>query len=192
MGCAIIWKYAELFGADGRIARAVLVDQAPLQARRAGFGGVPAWEAGSKGLPDDAALRGLQGALLDMPAFARGNAECCLTLPLPPDVAEVLAAETLKAHPDDLGLLMADHTNQDHRFTLPTLSFPCLVMAGAHSGCFPMEGLMYLQDTIPDCRTAVFERANHWLYVEEPDEFNRLVREFCEERLPKGEVMRVA
>ena len=169
----------------------VLVDQAPLQARRGGFGSVPAWETGSKGLPDDAALQGLQSALLDMPAFARGNAECCLTLPLPAEVSGVLTAETLKARPEDLGLLMADHTNQDHRLTLSTLPFPCLSMVGKHSGCFPMEGLMYLHANIPDCVTAVFERANHWLYLEQPDDFNRLVREFCEGALARGDVIKV-
>ena len=41
MGAAVIWSYLELFG-DARIAKAVFVDQAPLQARA--FRGYRHWK----------------------------------------------------------------------------------------------------------------------------------------------------
>ncbi|CAG9460267.1 unnamed protein product [Pedinophyceae sp. YPF-701] len=174
MGCAIIWQHHMLFPGSQRVAKAVLVDQAPLQTC------IPGWEHGSKGLPDQAAVDGLRKVLLeDMRAFAKGNAECCLTLPVPDDVAAVLEAETLKCDGAKLGALMQDHTGIDHRPTLRTLPFECLELAGAHSGCFPMEGLREVERLVPRCKTVVFRDANHWLYIEEPAKFNDIVVRFA-------------
>ena len=58
------------------------VDQAPSQWV------LPDWSLGSKGIFDAASLSNIQAAVLDLDAFADGNAECCLSKP--PD-AEVLA-----------------------------------------------------------------------------------------------------
>lgn len=32
---------------------------------------------------------------------------------------------------------------------------------------------------IPDCVNVIFKRANHWLYLEHPDVFNRIVLDFA-------------
>jgi hypothetical protein len=48
-----------------------------------------------------------------MDAFADGNAECCLTHTLAPELSAVLKAETLKCDPLQLGKLMADHAQID-------------------------------------------------------------------------------
>jgi hypothetical protein len=86
----------------------VFVDQAPLQNR------APDWQLGSKGCFDAPSLARLQAALAaDMRAFAAGNADCCLSLPIPDDVAALLAAETQRCDPRVLGQLMADHTALD-------------------------------------------------------------------------------
>jgi len=175
MGCAIIWLHHQLFPDQDRVVRAVFVDQAPLQAKR------PDWNYGSKGLPDDFFLYGLQKGLReDMAAFARGNADCCLTKTIPEDVSALLTSETLKCDGVALGKLMGDHTNLDHRDTLSTIPFECLNFAGAHSGCFPMEGLKEVERLVPKCKTVVFQSCNHWLYIEDPSNFNRLVLEFAE------------
>lgn len=174
MGCAVIWSYFELFGKD-RMAKAVFVDQAPLQNR------VPGWDLGSKGCYDEATLRALQATLeRDLAAVADGNAEGCLSLPLPADVLAVLRSETLRCDPSALGELMADHTQLDWRSLLTRMTLPCLNCVGGTSGVFPVEGCLEVGRLAPDCCSVVFERANHWLYLEMPREFNELLLGFVE------------
>ena len=48
-----------------------------------------------------------------MDAFADGNAECCLTHTLAPELSAILKSETLKCDPLQLGKLMADHAQLD-------------------------------------------------------------------------------
>jgi pimeloyl-ACP methyl ester carboxylesterase len=59
---------------------------------------------------------------------------------------------------------------------------PCLNLCGATSGCFPLAGLEAVGEAVPDCCTVVFERANHWLYLEQPEAFNALVASFAAAR----------
>jgi hypothetical protein len=62
-----------------------LQDQAPLQNR------APDWQLGSKGCYDAATLAALQKTLADnLEAVADGNAEGCLSLPLPEEVMQLL------------------------------------------------------------------------------------------------------
>ena len=102
LGCAIIWSYVELY-TDASLGGCVFVDQAPSQWI------FPDWKYGSKGIYDPASLLNIQKAVRDMPAFAKGNAECCLTKPVDAALMKVLTEETLKCDPEHLGKLMADH-----------------------------------------------------------------------------------
>jgi non-heme chloroperoxidase len=102
LGCAIIWAYIELYG-NATLGGCVFVDQAPSQWT------FPDWKYGSKGIYDPASLLNIQNAVRDMPAFAKGNAECCLTKPVDAALMTVLTEETLKCDPEHLGKLMADH-----------------------------------------------------------------------------------
>eukprot|EP00877_Chromochloris_zofingiensis_P008996 jgi/Chrzof1/434/Cz01g15220.t1 len=173
MGCAVIWSYIELFG-HNRLHKAVFVDQAPLQYRNLD------WELGSKGCYDAESLAALQKAVnSDMSAFADGNAACCLSLPLPQDILQLLKQETLRCKPQALAALMADHTQLDWRPILPRINLPCLNMVGGTSGVFPVEGALFVGQAIPDCVNVIFKRANHWLYLEHPDVFNRIVLDFA-------------
>eukprot|EP00966_Prymnesium_polylepis_P062381 1447563-Prymnesium_polylepis.1 len=113
---------------------------------------MPDWSYCSKGIFDSASLANIQKAVMDMDAFADGNAECCLTHTLAPELAAVLKAETLKCDPIHLGKLMADHAQIDWRPILPRLSVPCLNLYGSESGCFPVEGLQAVGSLIPDCK----------------------------------------
>eukprot|EP00798_Chlamydomonas_sp_ICE-L_P008219 gene8219-1485_t len=140
----------------------------------------PDWKLGSKGLPDAASLAGLQAKLRDdFNGFAAGNAECCLSKELAPEVVGMLINETKRCSGGALGALMADHTQLDWRPVLPRISLPCLVLGGRKSGCFPWEGVAYVGEAIPNAKTIFFEECNHWLHLEEPDNFNQAVLDFC-------------
>ena len=82
-----------------------------------------------------------------------GNMSSCLSSPLRPEVATALQAETLRADPEALGRLMADHTQLDWRPLLPQIQIPCLNLVGMHGGCFNPAGVEYVGQQIPQCET---------------------------------------
>lgn len=174
MGASIIWSYFELFGSDGRIQKAIFVDQAPLQNIAID------WKSGSTGCYDIASLTRLQCRLLeDFEGFARDNAVFCSSSHVPADVLKVLEQETLRANPAALAALMADHTALDWRPTLPTIPIPCLNVIGKKSAVFPYWGCEEVSKLLPHCRTLYFEEENHWLYIEQPQRFSRVVASFA-------------
>ena len=56
---------------------------------------------------------------------------------------------------------------------------PVLNLAGRQSGIFPPAGTAEVAKRVQDGYTVFFEAANHWLYMEQPNEFNALVLEFA-------------
>ena len=53
---------------------------------------------------------------------------------------------------------------------------------GALAGCgapAPIEGCAAVGDLVPHCRSEAFEGCNHWLYMEEPEKFNKLLGDFA-------------
>ena len=168
-----------------RIHRVVYVDQAPLQNR------TPDWSLGSKGCYDAETLAGLQAAVRavgpgadgaggDENAFARGNAEACLSLPIPAELDALLARETNKASGEALARLMADHTQGDWRAVVRGLDAQeALVVAGGESRIFPVEGCLWVASNAPRAKCVVFRGCGHWLYIERPDEFASLVARFA-------------
>ncbi|DBA80338.1 TPA: hypothetical protein ACH3X2_007283 [Trebouxia sp. C0005] len=172
MGASTIWSYIELFGED-RIARAVFVDQAPLQNL------AEDWNLGSTGCYDAVSLARLQTTLkYDFRAVALGNNDACLNQPVPQKTTEHLISETLKADASALGKLMADHTQADWRSVLPRISIPCLNLVGSKTMCFNAKGVAYVGENVPKCEQVYFD-AGHWLYIEMPDRFNELIQRFA-------------
>jgi len=175
MGAAILWSYCEQFQNEG-IASAVFIDQAPLQYER------DDWRDGSKGLRTPEDLAGLRKALKeDMAGFAAGNADCCLVDPqkMEKELIETITKETLKCDPNFLGELMADHTALDWRGVLKEkYSIPVLNLAGGKSGVFPVQGVAAINELLGSrCphKLEVFEDCSHWLYIERPKKFMRVV-----------------
>jgi len=173
MGAAVLWAWLDLYGNAQHSHRFVFVDQAPLQNR------APGWSLGSKGCNDAASLAKLQAALQeDLALFADGNAACCLSQPVPASTAALLKSETLRCSPAMLGAIMAEHTAIDWRPLLPTISAPCLVVCGALSGCFPVEGCTCVAEAVKQGRAVVMAGCNHWCYIEQPQAFADIVNGF--------------
>lgn len=180
MGAAILWSYCEQYDNEG-IARGVFVDQAPLQYEK------PGWTLGSKGLRTEKDLGNLKRALgEDMRAFAAGNADCCLVSPTSIDSAfmDLITEETLLCDPTFLGELMTDHTAIDWRDLLrDKYRIPVLNFAGGKSDIFPVEGVATINSLLDTSQTPnkleVFEDCSHWLYIERPKDFMRLVVSFA-------------
>ncbi|KAK9835967.1 hypothetical protein WJX81_002235 [Elliptochloris bilobata] len=177
MGASVIWAYIELFGHQ-HLGKLVFVDQTPLQ------NNAEDWRLGSLGCYDAASLARLQTTLrLDFGAVARGNLAACLARPLDASIQRALCDETRRACPDALSRLMADHTQLDWRPMLPRIRVPCLNLIGRQSAVFPWQGTEVVGRLVPACRTVVFENCGHWLYLEQPQTFNKLVAEFAQDGL---------
>lgn len=61
---------------------------------------------------------------------------------------------------------------------LKDIQAPTLVLAGADDFVTPVSQVRRLRDGIPNATMAVFEHSGHLPYLEEPDEFFRVVREW--------------
>ncbi|KAA8493784.1 AB hydrolase superfamily protein YdjP [Porphyridium purpureum] len=176
MGCAIIWSFLELFG-HRQVSAVVLVDQAPLQNR------APDWTLGSNGCYDAESLKRLQTEVMeDFDAFARGNAACCLVdaKRLDPALLDMLVSETKRASQHALCQLMYDHTQLDHRPLCAATQVPALVLVGRKTQIFPWQGPAYVGKLMPKATTVVFPEHDHWLYIEEPALFMKLVECFAQ------------
>ena len=69
------------------------------------------WKLGNLSCYDATCVARLQTKLnLDFMSIAKGTPRDCLTQKVPSEFEAMLVAETLKADPDALGRLMADHT----------------------------------------------------------------------------------
>lgn len=177
LGCAVIWNYVELFGAQ-RLSAAVFVDQSPYQL----YAADGSWRLGSNGLFSPSALTHLVTMLnSDARACHIGTVAACLTRRATQDEEAFFVSEGLKAPGWLLGALMADHNNNDWRPTLPLVSCPSLVFAGKQSKIFPWEGVAYAADVMPRAKLVTFDEGSHWLYFEEPERFNSLVTSFLKD-----------
>ena len=78
------------------------------------------WMLGNLSCYDAACVARLQTKLrTNFRGIAEGTLHDCLARNLPSDFEAMLVAETLKADPDALGRLMADHTQVTYRSTPP-------------------------------------------------------------------------
>lgn len=190
IGSALLWSYAELFGSEA-FYKFVFVDQAPLQNY------APDWTTGNYGCNDAASLHKLQTHLTRDPVtWARSLVEGSLGYRHAPDTGlpkrsaieskadeEFFMNITLQCDAQWLALLMADHTQYDHRDTLKQcITIPSLICAGRTSGCFPLEGVLYTARAINTkhpglAKTEIFD-SGHWLYYEEPEHFNTVLLDF--------------
>jgi 3-oxoadipate enol-lactonase len=61
---------------------------------------------------------------------------------------------------------------------LGNLQHPTLVLVGDHEVPFVKDAVDLIGSSIPNAQTYVFENAAHWLNLEHPEEFNRVVGDF--------------
>lgn len=94
-------------------------------------------------------------------------------------VKGILSGHTPKFQPDALifgyGQLLQGWTVMQR---LSEIKAPTLVLAGRHDFLFPPEHQAILADRLPDARLELIECAGHNPHMEQPDEVQRLIRDF--------------
>lgn len=75
----------------------------------------------------------------------------------------------------------------DLNFVLPTISVPTLLVWGELDVRSPLRIAHEFEQAIPDATLVVLSGAGHVTNLDRPDEFNRVVREFCRRHPPAGD-----
>ncbi|PYM06711.1 MAG: alpha/beta hydrolase [Candidatus Rokuibacteriota bacterium] len=179
MGCSVMWSYWELWGAD-RLAKLVLVDQMPM------ITADPAWSPEEK---DDAGaifdptslyatidkLAGPEGA-----KTTGGFIGAMFTKTYPRDDLAWVVTQNLKMPREYAAALLLNHSSQDWRRLIPRITVPTLVVGGRVS-VVPWKSQVWVHNQIRGSRLEIFEEnegGNHFMFMENPEKFNRVVREF--------------
>jgi len=179
MGCSVIWSYWELFGSE-RLAKLVLVDQMPFITAN------PAWSAEEKeasgALFDPNSLYTNVNALAgpDGVKTTEGFIGAMFTPAYPKDEVAWVIKQNLKLPREYAARLLYDHATRDWRRIIPRINIPTLVVGGKTS-LVPWKSQVWIANQIRGSRLEIFEESeggNHFMFMENPQKFNRIVRDF--------------
>ena len=165
---------------DVTVAKLVLVDQMPM------ITADPAWSPEEK---DDAGaifdptslyatidkLAGPEGA-----KTTGGFIGAMFTKTYPRDDLAWVVTQNLKMPREYAAALLLNHSSQDWRRLIPRITVPTLVVGGRVS-VVPWKSQVWVHNQIRGSRLEIFEEnegGNHFMFMENPEKFNRVVREF--------------
>jgi non-heme chloroperoxidase len=179
MGCSVILAYWELFGAD-RLGKIVLTDEPPMLTSNPVWTPEEAEAAGSILTP--ASLWETANARVgpDGEATVRAFIEHSVTRNCPADVKEWIIQCSLRMASKDAAALFLNHGCQDWRDTIPRITLPTLVIGGRVS-LIPWKSMAWIAKQIPGAQLDIFEEnegGSHFMFVENPTKFNRIVSTF--------------
>lgn len=179
MGCSVIWGYWELFGPE-RISKLALIDQMPMITANPAWSEQERQDAGAlfdcKSLYDTInALAGPEGV-----KTTEGFVGGMFTKQHPRDDVKWVVEENLKFPRQYAADLLFNHATIDWRKTIPLIDIPTLVVGGKAS-LVPWKSQVWIAHQIKGARLEIFEEnegGSHFMFMENPDKFNRIVREF--------------
>ena len=145
---------------------------------------------------------GYRAVALDMPGF--GNTQAADIKPaevlktainqasqnrailLGPSMGGRIALEFTLADPDLVnGLILVGTVGvQENKERLKEISLPCLAVWGGEDTISPLANGHLLQQEIRDAELAVIPGAPHPCYLDQPDEWHRILLEFLSEKFP--------
>ena len=179
MGCSVIWAYWELFGRE-RISKLILIDQMPM------ITGNPIWSAQEKedagAILDKDTLYSVTNALAgpDGVKTTDGFITGMFNKSYSRDELAWVIQQNLKMPREYAARLLFDHATNDWRDIIPRIDVPTLVVGGKAS-LVGWKSQVWIGSQIPGARTEIFEEAeggNHFMFMENPEKFNRIVKEF--------------
>jgi non-heme chloroperoxidase len=179
MGCSVIWAYLELFGPE-RLSRLILVDEPPCLTLNEQWSADTRAATGALFTPDGAMslcnslANDADGTVSD------GLMRSMLTPQCPEDVLTWMMACNRRMNRHHAAELMRNHANLDWRDVISRIRLPALVI-GAHASLAPATCMPWIASQIPGSRLEMFaaeEGGSHFMFVENPRKFNRLVLDF--------------
>lgn len=180
MGSAVAWCYLENYGA-GRIARLVVVDQAPACVAREGWTDADRAAYGVL-FPTPQAAHDLYGLLTgpDAEEQTRGFLGAMFTKSFGPEQFAFVVEENLKLPRTSAADLIFDHVHKDWRDVIGRITLPTLVI-GAEASIFSAESQRWIATQIPGAEVDIVpaeEGGSHFMFLENPARFNARVIAF--------------
>lgn len=177
MGAMVLWR-ALLDGAAPRLAGMVVVDMAPRVLN------ADDW---TLGLPGSQSRRPtaqvLDAMAADWAALVPRVARRLFAAGLETERADLTAwaaAQIRDNDPAAMAALWGSLTAQDFRARLPGLTLPTLIASGALSRLYPPQTAVWLEAALGGAaRRVTFARSGHAPHLEEPELFNRTIRDFA-------------
>ena len=100
-------------------------------------------------------------------------------------LAEWASFEFARNDPATIAALWASLVRQDVRTLLEGIRHPTLIVHGAQSRLYGEDTADHLVAALPDARAVRFDRSGHAPHLEQPELFNRTLRDFAD-RLSRG------
>ena len=94
-------------------------------------------------------------------------------------LAEWAGTEFARNDPEAIGALWRSLAEEDVRPLLPAIRQPTLVIHGAQSHLYGAGTADHLVAALPDARAVRFDRSGHAPHLEQPELFNRTLRDFA-------------
>jgi len=179
MGCSVIWGYWELYGKD-RLAKLILIDQMPMITTN------PIWSEQEKidagAILDKESLYSVTNSLAgpDGVKTTEGFITGMFNKDYSRDELAWVIKQNLKMPREYAARLLYDHATNDWRDVIPRINIPTLVVGGKAS-LVGWRSQVWIGSQIPGSRTEIFEEnegGNHFMFMENPEKFNRIVKEF--------------
>ena len=95
------------------------------------------------------------------------------------NVLDELASIMAEFHPIGFGLMAITSENTDTRYLLPVIRVPTLLIWGEFDKRSPINVAHQFRDAIPASKLVIISNAGHVSNLEQPAQFNKIVRDFC-------------
>jgi non-heme chloroperoxidase len=179
MGSSVIWCYIDLFGPE-RLSKIILVDQPPFVTSDPHWTQQQLEEAGATLTAQQvfdtvAALRGKEAEQV-----TRQVMDGMVTRHATSEVREWIVQCNLKMPRPFAGTLMYNLCHTDWRDLVPRINLPTLIIGGRASA-MPWKPQEWIHGQIKGSQFEVFEESEggqHFMFIENPEKFNRLVMEY--------------
>ncbi|MFT4562611.1 MAG: non-heme chloroperoxidase [Gammaproteobacteria bacterium] len=183
MGSSVLWSYLEQFGSE-RLGKLIFIDQSPCLTNAGGMTDQEILEAGAAFTPESLYATAHRVAHDQADALAEFEPAFFSTDISAEDIA-LYTSESLKMPSEYAARLLIDHGSQDWRdvirHVIPALELPTLVIGGGLGTIVPPQAMEWIAAQIPTSQLAIFsaeERGSHFMFWENPEKFNDLVRRF--------------
>jgi non-heme chloroperoxidase len=179
MGCSVIWCYIDLFGPE-RLSKIILVDQSPFLMTDPHWTQQEVEHSGAIDTPQK--LFDFIASLRDNEAeqLTRQIIDGVLTRHATSEVREWMVRCNLKMPRDFAATLLYNSNHTDWRDLIPRINLPALIISGRAS-FMPWKSQEWIHRQIKGSQFEVFEESEggqHFMFIENPEKFNRLVMEY--------------
>ncbi|HEX8535301.1 MAG TPA: alpha/beta hydrolase [Allosphingosinicella sp.] len=172
LGASVLWQMLAGPSAS-RFAGAVIVDMTPRVLN------VEGWELGLSPELCEARRIAIRD---DFAAFALAAGQAIFAQPVAEhlqDQADWAGAEFARNDAGAVGRLWESLVEKDFRASLGKIRQPTLVVHGAHSQLYGPGTADYLVSALRNAQAVQFDRSGHAPHIEQPELFNRTIRDFA-------------